>query len=409
MEEERFSTFLRSAIAKDPFCHGGVITPEDVIRLETKYPTLFDKPALVAPEQKDFLPEEKKMETVELEPIRITKTPAIQKKTGQGVQPKTVKTVQTTTRQPVQPSKFHRDCGKANVPAKVPVQRKLSSKIPVKPTAKNNVDRMLTRPAQSFSMEDLKATLKQVLGGETIERRRHQEKDWSPYQENLLRKFGLEKKLIENRNSMTMASTKPGAKGRDEGLKSRCSSVSSYQDYIRPSFGRKRTKFRNPHPSVGVVQRVKSAPGFIRGFSELPSMKNYESKQRLLHKALKTFREGGDKKSQTSLDKPEQRDDEATVLSDMEVYSEISSIESRNSQNVRRKPLSAVSEKTESESSPVKIQTVSKQQGLAMAGSLIRLKSQKSQDDQQETAQALFMRENVFDDSRYLSFLFAKI
>lgn len=311
MAFEHVSTFLRSALARDPFCHGGIITPEDVLRIEAKFPTLFDKPAppptptkAANPEKSNAVEEptqgnvpaqknkvaSKKNSRVSSNQVKkaAAHTTVARKKRVQGTTP----TQATAAVQKIKPSQYHKKCTeKAEEDTRLGQSKKAMVRVPVKTTSQTkgkvigSAGRRLIRPAQSFSMEDLRATLRQVMKEDVLEQKWFKDKRFkkSPYSEDLVKKFlGWKLAQEEQKCRVKQYGIEGKVKSQDESalkMKALTDVIVAYNE-PGPSGSEKRRKEK-------LVPRVKSAPGFLRGPPDLPPVPNYQKKRTMLSMASK--------------------------------------------------------------------------------------------------------------------------
>ncbi|CAL8099866.1 unnamed protein product [Orchesella dallaii] len=283
-------TFLRSALVRNPFCHGDIISAEDVLRLEAQYPNLFDNPhKLNVPgettkdEPKTDCKSQKQLESKHIE----TKSrPFLRNQ-------KAVKSLGlSTANKKSSPSQYHRNCLSSGIGGgeekDIIIPRKRIN-VPPKPfhalPAPNFAsmrNRKLTRPAQSFSMEDLRQTLREVMRDDALYSK--QTRNPSPYTEDLVKKF-LGRKL-QSEHSQKRGIPSNGIKGQFKltGFSGDDSDVNGHGDLggttkfelnNRESNNYPARETSNPYlckplvrSSKEKVKRVKSAPGFIRSFPQ---------------------------------------------------------------------------------------------------------------------------------------------
>lgn len=351
-------TFLRSAMARDPFCHGGIITPEDVLRLEAKFPTLFDKPAPPpsSPTPIDFVESKRdsesdgeedvgktgnhnsgnklerkskvtnlasgrKLKAVPLPANNARSThakPGIQTKMkANTVVARTVPRPRPTNTQTQGQKKtfseFHRKCieqSEETTGSGLGHLKKEEHSTPKGKGGGSGGGSKLVRPAQSFSLEDLRATLREVMREEALQFNQGWKADKgqpSPYTEDLVKKFlGWKMQIARgagagDRRQRMNANQIDEWKGQGDviGQGSRMNTGMISNDtadyHIKTTLvrdGEGERKKLSLHTAVASspmkkerVPRIRSAPGFLRGISELPPVPKYQKKRMMLSMA----------------------------------------------------------------------------------------------------------------------------
>lgn len=293
-------TFLRSALAKDPLCHGGLIQPEEVLRLQAEFPTLFGlppHPPRVEQPKTQEVPDDDPNSKVEAASCSLIKekagssknvaSPGPLKGKPKVTNPNVAKVTKKspTVRNPPSVagsrkapsiSQFHKNCFGKDVANKKDDIKKSMKPIPapkreVKRTKTTN--ELLCRPAQSFSLEDLRAALKQVLAEDAYQKNLKSEKNKSPYTEDLVKLF-FGRKMQQARNQQRETQRKFNIKDfvKDEQSLDVSSitlrSARSSEPDLTPRSAQ--GNYKQISPLGRRLGGVRSAPGFLRRVGDFP-------------------------------------------------------------------------------------------------------------------------------------------